>query len=157
MSKIFERIISKIPNFKIRMTRISMDIAEQIYQYMKQAGNMKQKDLAEKLGKKESEISKWLNGNHNFTIETIAKIEDVFDKDILLVPMFAEEDLKIKIVNPESVSFEKTEKIFLNPDDNVITRLSLIENPTRRIDENEFLERNQEPTTSQEYKLAENK
>ena len=157
MSKIFERIISKIPNFKIRMTRISMDIAEQIYQYMKQAGNMKQKDLAEKLGKKESEISKWLNGNHNFTIETIAKIEDVFDKDILLVPMFAEEDLKIKIENPKSVSFEKTEKIFLNPDDNVITRLSLIENPTRRIDENEFLERNQEPTTSQEYKLAENK
>lgn len=133
-----------------------MDIAEQIYQYMKQAGNMKQKDLAEKLGKKESEISKWLNGNHNFTIETIAKIEDVFDKDILLVPMFAEEDLKIKIVNPESVSFEKTEKIFPIIDDNVITGLSWIKKPSIQDQENEFMDRNQEPTTTKEYKLVEN-
>jgi len=156
MSKIFERIISKIPNFKIRMTRISMDIAEQIYQYMKQAGNMKQKDLAEKLGKKESEISKWLNGNHNFTIETIAKIEDVFDKDILLVPMFAEEDLKIKIENPKSVSFEKTEIIFSIKDGNVITGLSWIKKPSIQDQENEFMDRNQEPTTTKEYKLVEN-
>ncbi|MGA2669390.1 MAG: helix-turn-helix transcriptional regulator [Ignavibacteria bacterium] len=156
MSKIFERIISKIPNFKIRMTRISMDIAEQIYQYMKQAGNMKQKDLAEKLGKKESEISKWLNGNHNFTIETIAKMEDVFDKDILLVPMFAEEDLKIKIENPKSVSFEKTEIIFSIKDGNVITGLSWIKKPSIQDQENEFMDRNQEPTTTKEYKLVEN-
>ena len=92
MSKIFEKILERIPSYQKRMTRISVDIGAQIFEYMKAEG-INQRQLADKLGKKESEISKWLNGSHNFTIETIAKIEDVFDKDIVLVPMFAIQDL----------------------------------------------------------------
>ena len=34
-----------------------------------------QKSLAESLDKKPSEISKWLSGNHNFTIRSLAKLE----------------------------------------------------------------------------------
>jgi len=89
------KLLKKIPSFKKRMTRISVDIGAQIFEYMKEAG-INQRQLAEKLDKNESEISKWLNGSHNFTIETIAKIEDVFNKDIILVPLFAKEDLGIK-------------------------------------------------------------
>ncbi|MCI5451072.1 helix-turn-helix transcriptional regulator, partial [bacterium] len=37
--------------------------------------NLTQKDFAQKLHKRESEISKWLTGRHNFTMQTIAKIE----------------------------------------------------------------------------------
>lgn len=37
------------------------------------------------LGKKESEISKWMRGTHNFTIETILSIERVLDTHILKV------------------------------------------------------------------------
>jgi transcriptional regulator with XRE-family HTH domain len=92
MSKIFEKLLEGIPSYKKRLTRISVDIGAQIFEYMK-ADGINQRQLADKLGKKESEISKWLNGSHNFTIETIAKIEDVFDKDIVLVPMFATQDL----------------------------------------------------------------
>ena len=77
------------------MTRISVDVGAQIFEYMKESG-INQRQLAERLGKRESEISKWLNGSHNFTIETIAKIEDTFDKDIVLVPMFAINDLDYK-------------------------------------------------------------
>ncbi|MCX6162187.1 MAG: helix-turn-helix transcriptional regulator [Ignavibacteriae bacterium] len=95
MSEVFKRLLKRIPSFKKRMTRISVDIGAQIFEYMKEAG-INQRQLAEKLDKNESEISKWLNGSHNFTIETIAKIEDVFDKDIILVPLFAKEDLNIK-------------------------------------------------------------
>lgn len=43
----------------------------------------KQKDLAEKLGKKESEISKWMRGTHNFTIETLSFIETALGEPIL--------------------------------------------------------------------------
>ncbi len=92
MSKIFEKLLERIPSYQKRMTRISVDIGAQVFEYMKAEG-INQRQLAEKLGKKESEISKWLNGSHNFTIETIAKIEDVFDKDIVLVPKFATQDL----------------------------------------------------------------
>lgn len=74
---------------------MSMDIASQIFEYMKK-NEMTQRDLANKLGKRESEISKWLTGSHNFTLESIAKIEEVFDKKIILVPMFAVEDLGFK-------------------------------------------------------------
>ncbi|HEY5535172.1 MAG TPA: helix-turn-helix transcriptional regulator [Ignavibacteria bacterium] len=102
MSKIFEKILERIPSFKKRMTRISVDVGAQIFEYMKESG-INQRQLAERLGKRESEISKWLNGSHNFTIETIAKIEDTFDKDIVLVPMFAINDLgykyEMKILN----------------------------------------------------------
>lgn len=92
MSKILEKIKNRIPPYKKRMIGISVDIGSQIHEYMNSDG-INQRALAEKLGKKESEISKWLSGSHNFTIETIAKIEDVFDKKILLVPMFAMNDL----------------------------------------------------------------
>ncbi|WP_275441315.1 helix-turn-helix domain-containing protein [Lepagella muris] len=46
---------------------------------------MRQKDLASMLDKKESEISKWMRGTHNFTIETISQIEKVLGEPILQV------------------------------------------------------------------------
>ena len=46
---------------------------------------LKQKDLANLLGKNESEISKWMRGTHNFTIETISSIESALGAPILQV------------------------------------------------------------------------
>ena len=56
-----------------------------IYHLMKDRG-MSQKELAEKLDKRPSEINKWLGGEHNLTLRTIAKIEDVLGEDIINVP-----------------------------------------------------------------------
>ena len=47
---------------------------------------LKQKDLADKMGKSEAEISKWLSGSHNFTLRSIAKIETVLDVKIIEFP-----------------------------------------------------------------------
>ena len=52
--------------------------------YIVQRG-LRQKDLASMLDKKESEISKWMRGTHNFTIETISQIEKVLGEPILQV------------------------------------------------------------------------
>lgn len=95
MNNVLERIKNRIPPYKKRMIRMSIDIGAQIFEYMKSDG-INQRELADKLGKRESEISKWLSGSHNFTIETISKIEEVFGKKIVLVPMFAEDDLIMK-------------------------------------------------------------
>lgn len=103
-NKVLEKIKNRIPSFKKRMMEISFDITAQIYEYMKNGNNMTQKELAKKLNKKESEISKWLTGGHNFTIETIAKIEEVLNQKILVVPMFAQEDLGIKYSSSKTVT-----------------------------------------------------
>lgn len=48
--------------------------------------NMSKKDLAEKLDKKPSEISKWLNGEHNFTLRSLAKLSAELGEPLLEVP-----------------------------------------------------------------------
>jgi DNA polymerase V len=45
----------------------------------------RQKDLATLLGKSEAEISKWMRGGHNFTIETVQAIERALQQPILTV------------------------------------------------------------------------
>jgi transcriptional regulator with XRE-family HTH domain len=42
--------------------------------------------LAHRLGKKESEISKWLTGRHNFTTKTLAHIALVLGEEVVKVP-----------------------------------------------------------------------
>lgn len=65
-----------------RQVDISFLIVDRIHEILASKG-YKQKDLAEKLGKKESEISKWMRGTHNFTIETLSSIEKVLGEPIL--------------------------------------------------------------------------
>ena len=63
---------------------LSFQIVDRIHEILESKG-MKQKDLALALGKSEAEISKWMRGTHNFTIETIASIENALGKPILKV------------------------------------------------------------------------
>lgn len=63
---------------------MSFQIVDRIHCILVDKG-LKQKDLAEMLGKKESEISKWMRGTHNFTIETISSIEAALGEPIITV------------------------------------------------------------------------
>ncbi len=67
-----------------RKVDLSFLIVDRIHSILQERG-LKQKDLAEMLGKKESEISKWMRGTHNFTIDTISSIESVLGQPILQV------------------------------------------------------------------------
>lgn len=44
---------------------------------------LKPVDLARLMSKQKSEISKWLSGQHTFSMRTIADIENVLDEDIV--------------------------------------------------------------------------
>ncbi len=57
-------------------------IANRIYDLLKQKG-MTQKDLAQRLGKTETEVSRWLCGTHNLTVATIAKVACVLEDDLI--------------------------------------------------------------------------
>ncbi|WP_426670113.1 helix-turn-helix domain-containing protein [Mucilaginibacter sp. McL0603] len=64
----------------------NLDVIEQVLHLLDQKG-WTQKTLAQKLGKSESEISKWLSGLHNFTFQTIVKLEQVLGSPILVTPI----------------------------------------------------------------------
>ena len=63
---------------------LSFDIASKIDGILAERG-ISQKEFAELMGKRESEISKWLKGTHNFTLRTLAKISAVLDCPIIQV------------------------------------------------------------------------
>lgn len=67
-----------------RRVDLSFLIVDRIHNILEEKG-LKQKDLANMLGKKESEISKWMRGTHNFTIDTISSIENALGAPILQV------------------------------------------------------------------------
>lgn len=45
-----------------------------------------QAELAKRMEKQPSEISKWLNGEHNFTLRSIAKLEAELGEKLLYIP-----------------------------------------------------------------------
>ena len=63
---------------------LSFRIVDRIHQILEEKG-LKQKDLAMRLGKSEAEISKWMRGTHNFTIDTVVSIEAALEAPILQV------------------------------------------------------------------------
>ena len=63
---------------------LSFQIVDRIHEILVEKG-LKQKDLALLLGKKEAEISKWMRGTHNFTIDNLVTIERALQAHILQV------------------------------------------------------------------------
>ena len=61
---------------------LSFAIVDRIDAILKEKG-MTQKELADALGKKESEVSRWMRGTHNFTIRTLSRISNVLGSQII--------------------------------------------------------------------------
>ncbi len=73
-SKVAQKILDETPEEVRIFVRQYTDIVVRIQELMLQNGYT-QKDLAVKMNKKPSEINKWLKGNHNLTLKTLAKLE----------------------------------------------------------------------------------
>lgn len=67
-----------------RSIDLSFQIVDRIHEILSSKG-LKQKDLAALLGKSEAEVSKWMRGTHNFTIDTLISIEQALNAPILTV------------------------------------------------------------------------
>lgn len=104
----FKNILEAIPDEVKQSVDLSMAIASQINSILKKK-NLSQRDLANLLGKKESEISKWLSGNHNFTTNTIGKIQSVLGETIISVPIYSKKEIKFIPIQSYSVSFPADE------------------------------------------------
>ncbi len=78
----FQQMISSVPQDIITEIDLSFAIAKEIETLMDEKGLTK-KQFAEALGKKPSEITKWLSGQHNFTIRTLAMLSNFFGTPIV--------------------------------------------------------------------------
>ena len=89
MSKVtnplFRECLAQVSDKTRAEFNLSFEIADRIDAVLKHKG-MSQKDLASKMGKRESEISRWLTGRHNFTTNTLADISLALNEAIVVVP-----------------------------------------------------------------------
>jgi len=83
-SKIAERIMSKTSEETKLFVKKYGDIMVRVHQILREKG-ITQKNLAERMGKTPSEISKWLSGEHNFTLRSLAKLEAELGTEIIYV------------------------------------------------------------------------
>lgn len=84
-SKTVDRLLKSTPKDVEIFVDLYADLVVRINQILK-AKELTKKDLAEKLGKQPSEISKWLNGEHNFTLRSLAKLSAELGETLLEVP-----------------------------------------------------------------------
>jgi transcriptional regulator with XRE-family HTH domain len=84
-SKILQKILDEKPKESYVFVRLYADIVVRVNTILEEKG-MTQKSLADKMGKHPSEIHKWLSGEHNLTLRSIAKLEAELGETILQVP-----------------------------------------------------------------------
>lgn len=93
-----------------------MKLAAKISDTLKEKG-LSQKEFAKKMGKKASEISKWLSGTHNFTHDTLVDIQLALhielinvQKDAGLFTSMKDVAVKMDVVRSETSSYRSTDK-----------------------------------------------
>ncbi len=79
-----QEIFNEIPREKREETRLSFAISNRLDTLMHEKG-LNKKQFAEALGKRPNEITRWLSGEHNFTIATIAMLSSFFGQPIITV------------------------------------------------------------------------
>ena len=81
---LFEQCVANVAPEVMEEVNLNIDIAKRIYDLLK-AKNLTQHEFASRMGKRDSEISRWLTGTHGFTTATLAKISAVLGEPIVEV------------------------------------------------------------------------
>ncbi len=84
-SKTVDRLLKSTPEDVKIFVDLYADLIVRINQLLREK-KITQKELADKLDKRPSEISKWLGGEHNFTLRSIAKLQAELGEPLLTVP-----------------------------------------------------------------------
>ena len=83
-NELFRQCLSAIPLKQRAEFDLAYSIAERLDAVLKKKG-ITQHELARRMGKRDSEVSKWLTGRHNFTTSTIARIEEAIGDKLILI------------------------------------------------------------------------
>lgn len=82
--RLFQQVLNETPEEIKTKVDWSFDIANKIDLVLHRKG-INQKAFASMTGTSEAAVSKWLGGNHNFTLSTLAKISAALGEPIITV------------------------------------------------------------------------
>ena len=115
---LFEECLANVPAEVFAEVNLNIDIANRIADIL-QRKEMTQREFASLMGKRESEVSRWLTGSHGFTTKTLAKMASVLGEDIIEVKKHKAPQIIVMPVNcfyafndAQSKSFTNTEPAF---------------------------------------------
>lgn len=77
-------LFDEIPDDERICASLTFAISDRIASLMQERG-LSKKQFADALGKRPCEVTKWLSGQHNFTISTLAMLSAFFGKSIITV------------------------------------------------------------------------
>lgn len=102
-------------------TRISKKIAMAILVHLDEL-NWKQVNLAEKMGVSAQQVSKWVKGNENFTIETLSKLGEVLGIELVIVP-----EIRVENVLQSKIFTSIEEYSISHPTRRLTPRINLVD------------------------------
>lgn len=80
----YRAMVAEVPLQIKEEIDLSFAISNKIDALMRERG-LSRKQFADELGKRPSEITRWLSGQHNFTVSTLAMLSAFFGKEIISV------------------------------------------------------------------------
>ena len=80
----FRQMVAAVPPEIKEEASLEVAISNRIYELMTARG-LSKVEFARALGKRPNEITKWLSGQHNFTVRTIALLSVFFKEDLISV------------------------------------------------------------------------
>ena len=82
--ELVQQLIAAIPPEQKKQFDYSNGISDRLDAIMKERG-ISQRELARMTGKRPSEVTRWLSGQHNFTLATIAMLSVALNHDFLSI------------------------------------------------------------------------
>lgn len=80
----YKEMVAQVPAEIKEEVNLSFAISNKIDELMRERG-LSKKQFADQIGKRPSEITRWLSGQHNFTVATLASLSAFFGKSIITV------------------------------------------------------------------------
>ncbi len=82
IEKTFAEMVASVPKEIQAEVDMEFAISNRIYDLMTERG-LSKLEFAKAMGKRPSEVTKWLSGQHNFTIRTLASISTFFGEPLV--------------------------------------------------------------------------
>lgn len=80
----YNQIVASIPTAIHKEVDMEMAISNRIFELMTEKG-LSKAEFARSIGKRPCEITKWLSGQHNFTLATLSMLSSFFGQPIITV------------------------------------------------------------------------
>ena len=84
MNTSFQQMMDAVPPCIQQEVDLELAISNRIYDLMTERGLSKM-EFAQALGKRPCEVTKWLSGQHNFTIRTLSLLSAFFGESLVHV------------------------------------------------------------------------